>query len=906
MQIKHTRQYEFIRHKIAYPDFFGRQFDALAGGAGGKRGVAMAGREESRRKRNRRRIWWAAVGALLFFAAGLGVFLLAGRLRDEAAGFAHRSLERALDQVAGSLNGVFLKDEQILEQWAEILAAQPDQAEECIRQVKKGRGLLSLAYVEAGHSRGVTCRGEPFCPGERRFGLKQPRGRAQVSESYVNYAGIWSYCLRLPVERDGRTLGTLYGEFSYRSYRDIVPQNFYEGDGLLYLMDVTSRRFVLLPQNRKGNRGGSRNLEVFFACNRVEEEVAGQVDRALEQGRELMLRLEVEGQPSFMYFWPVDGGSFYLLGYVPEDSVHQISDLVNFSILLITGVLALVFLLAAGGYAAYTYKSAQAGRDRAKERELHMRQLQEALASARSANQAKSAFLANMSHDIRTPMNAIIGFSTLLARNPANEEKVREYTRKITASGRHLLSLINDVLDMSKIESGKMTLNTGEFELADLVGSVDAVIRPQAQAKGQSLEVEVANLRCETLLGDETRISQVLLNLLSNAVKYTQEGGHIWLRILGQEQHSPQFQNLLISVRDDGCGMTPEFCRSIFDAFSRAENSVTNKVQGTGLGMAITKSIVEMMGGSIQVESRPGKGSEFTVRLELRIPDQRADQSFWEHHGVGSVLAVDDDPDLCETVSAMMEGTGVEVRTVLGGPAALEAAEGRPFDAVLLDWKMPGMSGLEAARALRGILPESSLLFILTSYDWSEIEESARAAGIDGFLPKPFFVANFKEQIIEVRAKRGQAEAEARQREKERREAGALRGRSFLMAEDNALNAEILGELLAMQGARCRLVENGRLAVEAFQAEPPGTFDAVLMDVQMPVMNGYQATQAIRSLDRADGKTIPIIAMTANAFVEDVNAAMSAGMSAHIAKPVDAELLSRTLRELLGLDEAAG
>ncbi|MCI8622477.1 MAG: response regulator [Provencibacterium sp.] len=602
-----------------------------------------------------------------------------------------------------------------------------------------------------------------------------------------------------------------------------------------------------------------------------------------------------------MYFWPTKEGKHYLVGFVPEDSITRVSNSVALTVHLLVGMLFLIFASLVSFYALYRWYTGRIETERAREQEEHTQRLQDALASAESANQSKSTFLSNMSHDIRTPMNAIIGFSTLLMRDAENPQKVREYTRKVSASSQHLLSLINDVLDMSKIESGKMVLNINEFELADIIMAVDTVIRPQAAAKKQTLDISVTGLQHEHLLGDETRINQILINLLSNAVKYTQEGGHIEFRIQGlgasAGQTSDKFQGLKIIVKDNGYGMKPEFCERIFDAFSRAENSTTNKVQGTGLGMAITKNTVEMMGGTIHVESEYGKGSTFTVRLELRIPETGTDTAFWKSHGISTILVVDDEEEICESIAALMADSGVKVESFLSGEEALLHLEKNRYDIILLDWKMPGMDGAETAERIHQILSERVPILVLTAYDWMDIEEEARQAGIDGFLQKPFFVANFKAKLEEVQAKCSGGSLPSSQ------PPDALTGKYFLVAEDNELNAEILSELLEMQEATCRIVENGQLAVEEFQKAPAGTYDAILMDVQMPVMDGYTAARNIRGMSesRPDAGTIPILAMTANAFTEDVTAALNAGMNAHVAKPINISLLNETLTSVINL-----
>ncbi len=565
-------------------------------------------------------------------------------------------------------------------------------------------------------------------------------------------------------------------------------------------------------------------------------------------------------------------------------------------IVVIQAVIAVVCLAVAAVSIAYARSQRRICKNRTdqlKEQEEKVRQMEDALASAESANHAKSMFLSNMSHDIRTPMNAIIGFSALLMRDADNPVKVREYTRKVTASSHHLLSLINDVLDISKIESGKMVLNISEFELADTVSAVDTVIRPQTNARKQTFDVYVSGLQHEQLIGDETRINQMLINLLSNAVKYTQEGGHIELRVTGEEQASRNFQRLSIVVKDNGYGMTPEYCEKIFDAFTRADNSTTRKVQGTGLGMAITKNIVEMMDGSIQVESEVGKGSAFTVRLDLRIPDESADTKFWENYGISRILVVDDELEVCENIINLMADTGVHIDYTLQGAQAVEMvlqakAEQRHYDVILVDWKMPEMDGLETTQKIRAIIPQDVPVLVLTAYEWTEIEQPAAKAGISAFLPKPFFVANFRERLMQLQADR-------RKGQEVEQDENVLAGRHFLVAEDVELNAEILNEILAMQEVTCKVVENGQQAVEEFVRVRPGLYDAILMDVQMPVMNGYDATRQIRLLRRPDAALIPIIAMTANAFTEDVKEALDAGMNAHVAKPVDPQQLSGTL-----------
>ncbi len=530
---------------------------------------------------------------------------------------------------------------------------------------------------------------------------------------------------------------------------------------------------------------------------------------------------------------------------------------------------------------------------------------EQAFQIAEEANRAKSAFLSNMSHDIRTPMNAIVGFAALLARDAENPEKVREYTRKITASSQHLLGLINDVLDISKIEAGKTVLNLSDENMVDLIENIDAIIRPQMKTKRHTFEVYTRDIRHEHVVMDKLRLNQILLNLLSNAVKYTPEGGHVSLTVQELPQFAKQLAHYRFIVTDNGYGMSPEYQQKIFHAFTREEDSVTNKIQGTGLGMAITKNLLDLMGGKITVDSEKGRGSTFTVDLELHISEHEVDRDFWQKNGIARLLAADDEEVICQNIQMAMEDTGVAVDYVLDGAPAVERVkraqeEGRPYHIVLLDWKMPGMDGVAAARQIRREIPEGGPIIILTSYDWPEVEEEAREAGVDAFMPKPFFLTSFRQKVDGALHHSPEREAENGEQQ------SLLQGMHILVAEDNEINAEILGELLDMAGATCDICENGQMVTEAFSLSSPEQYQLILMDVQMPVMNGYEATRAIRDLGHPMALTIPIIAMTANAFAEDIRDALEAGMNAHVAKPIDMAVLEQTVAAVLEAQRGKG
>ncbi len=538
--------------------------------------------------------------------------------------------------------------------------------------------------------------------------------------------------------------------------------------------------------------------------------------------------------------------------------------------------------------------------DRTKERQISQK-LQQALDIAQGANEAKSNFLANMSHDMRTPMNAIIGYTTLLEKDADQPCKVKEYTQKIMSSSYHLLGLINDVLDMGKIESGRTALKLSEFNLAALLEEINTVMLPQARAKKQKFSIRTYGLYQELFIGDRVRIQQILMNLLSNAVKYTPEEGEIELHIYNRNQTSHNYARLRFEVRDTGIGISSEFKDMIFDPFTREANTTLSGIQGTGLGMAITKNLVDLMGGTIFVESTQGAGSTFTVDLELRISKQMEGSDFWKRHGVYSMLVVDGEEDVCVNIQNLMAGTSVYVQYALDGYTALKMIEKKmlqnnAYSLILLAWKLPEMDGVETARRIREKIGNRIPVFVLTEYDWSEVEEEARQAGVNAFLQKPFFISNFRQVVEQLH---NGEEYDDENKKKDQRKRKSLSDLNFLIAEDNLINAEIITELLRLEGARCDLAENGKKALEMFEKSSDGYYDVILMDIQMPVMDGYDAAKEIRKCRHPDAKTIPIAAMTANAFAEDVQKSLAAGMNVHISKPVNMDVLRSAVLKLV-------
>ena len=519
---------------------------------------------------------------------------------------------------------------------------------------------------------------------------------------------------------------------------------------------------------------------------------------------------------------------------------------------------------------------------------------EQALQIAEAANQAKSAFLGSVSHDIRTPMNAIIGFTTLLKGEADNPAMVEEYAGRIETASQHLLSLINDVLDINKIESGNATLNLVEMDLAEIIDEINAIIRPQAKAKEQTFDIFVSPLKYELLQGDKLRINQILINLLSNSVKYTPAGGRIQMRVEELPQLMKTFSRIRFTVSDNGMGMSEDYLKVIFDPFTREETEATYEIQGTGLGMAITKSLVDLMGGTINVTSKLGEGSTFTVELDLRIQERESDLQFWKGCGLTRMLVADDEEESCQSIVRLMSETGVEVDYATGGEGAFDMLcsarqAGRPYDLILLDWKMPHLTGLETAWLIREKYSKKIPILLLTAYDWSEIEEDAQEIGIRYFMPKPFFMSTFKNAVERIMG----------ELKKKEEHSDVVRGKHILVVDDIEVNRIILVKILSTLGATCDTAGNGQEAVDRFEASQPGDYDLIMMDVQMPVLNGYGATRAIRASSHPSAKEIPIIAMTANAFVDDVRDAIESGMDAHIAKPVQIDNLKSIIQQVL-------
>ena len=525
--------------------------------------------------------------------------------------------------------------------------------------------------------------------------------------------------------------------------------------------------------------------------------------------------------------------------------------------------------------------------------------LSDAVAAAETANRAKSTFLSNMSHDIRTPMNAIIGFTTLALSNIDDKERVKDYLAKTLASSNHLLSLINDVLDMSRIESGKIHLEEVEVNLSDVLHDLKTIVSGQIYAKQLELYMDAMDVTDEDVYCDKTRLNQILLNLLSNAIKFTPAGGTVSVRVrqlAGKVHGCGQYE---FRIKDNGIGMSEEFAKKIFEPFERERTSTVSRIQGTGLGMAITKNIVDMMGGTIEVQTAQGKGSEFIICLPMRTQDEhRPVEKITELEGL-KALVVDDDFNTCDSVTKMLVKVGMRAEWTLSGKEAVLRARqsiemSDVYHAYIIDWRLPDMNGIEVTRQIRSLHDDTPII-ILTAYDWADIEEEARAAGVTAFCEKPLFLSELRETLMSAL---GQKLTDASQ-ELLPEEDADFKDRHILLVEDNELNREIAQEILREYGFRVDTAENGAVAVEKVRTAAPGSYDLVLMDVQMPVMDGYTATRQIRALEDPALAGIPILAMTANAFDEDRRNAMESGMNGFLSKPIVIGDLVQELHKIL-------
>ncbi len=613
------------------------------------------------------------------------------------------------------------------------------------------------------------------------------------------------------------------------------------------------------------------------------EDYIAEIKAAMEAGTDYSSIAMIDGERRHMYCSALPNSVWYLVTFMPYGALNESVETLGTRSLGAAATACAVILAALLVMFLWYFRMNRA----------QMAELEEARKAAEKANRSKSEFLSNMSHDIRTPMNAIVGMTAIATAHIDDPQQVRSCLKKITLSSRHLLGLINDVLDMSKIESGKMSLNVELVSLRELMDSIVSIVQPQVKAKQQRFNISIFDITSENVHCDSVRLNQVMLNLLSNAIKYTPEGGSIELAL--HEEPSPKGDShvrICIYVKDTGIGMSEEYRDHIFESFSREDNRRVHRIEGTGLGMAITKYIVDAMGGEITVDSQQGVGTEFHVTLDLERAEEQTEDMILPDW---TMLVVDDDRQLCESTVDSLRSIGIRAEWVLDGESAVRMVTQhhkahRDYHVILLDWKLPDMDGIQTARELRRQLGDDVPILLISAYDWTEIEEEARAAGISGFLMKPLFRSTL---YYGLRPYVDDAEIPPA---KEESEPEKLTGKRILVAEDNELNWEIAYELLQELGPELEWAENGQACVDMFRNSAPGYYDAILMDIRMPVMNGYEATDAIRAMDRPDA-SLPIIAMTADAYSDDIQRCLDHGMNAHVSKPIDLKEVARLLRK---------
>ena len=606
---------------------------------------------------------------------------------------------------------------------------------------------------------------------------------------------------------------------------------------------------------------------------------------ALKKHEEYTAILEVNGEERQIYGISLPYSEWYLVSVMPytilDKAINNLGSQRIFMTLLSCASVLIILTVIFLRYFSITRSQ--------------MNELEKARQAALEANKAKSEFLANMSHDIRTPMNAIVGMTAIAAAHIDDRKQVENCLRKITLSSKHLLGLINDVLDMSKIESGKLTLTTEQISLKEVVEGIVNIMQPQVKTKKQTFDIHVENILTENVWCDGVRLNQVLLNLLSNATKYTPEGGSIHLSLF--EENSPKgerYVRIYIKVKDNGIGMSPDFLKRIYESYSRADGARIHKTEGAGLGMAITKYIVDAMEGTIDIQSEPDKGTEFLLTFDF---EKAAAMNMDMVLPSWNMLVVDDDELLCRTAMDALKSIGIKAEWTLSGEKAIELVNEHhkrreDYQIILLDWKLPGMNGIQVAKEIRHNLGDEVPILLISAYDWSEFESEAREAGISGFISKPLFKSTLYyalRQYMGTETENGQTLNPNID----------LSGRRILIAEDNEINWEVANELLSDLGVELDWAEDGQICLDKFQKSPEGYYDAVLMDIRMPHMTGYEATKMIRGLNHPDALSIPIIAMSADAFSDDIQHCLECGMNGHIAKPIDIMEVSRLLKRFL-------
>ena len=726
------------------------------------------------------------------------------------------------------------------------------------------------------------------------FAKEAPLGEHLSNREYGLSTGAPVLRHYVPIIQDGQTAALLYGVTRLDTLQQSLNiDNIYNASASIYIIDTKSGDFILDTWH-----DGLGNISDFSSAKSPRKTKGSLTwDEYTEDLLSLGTNYVIFRSPNtddweYMYYSPADINQWSIAVSIPEKEAFASVFAVQRVCFWLGLLMAIVIVL----YYWWVSRNAKQAMNMAVEQAV----LAEKLQKAEAADRAKSTFLSNMSHDIRTPMNAIIGFATLAQANLDNRERMQEYLKKILSSSNHLLSLINDILDMSRIESGKLNIEEKECSISDIFRDMRNIIQTQMHSKQLNFFMDTVDVIDENIYCDKLHVNQVLLNLLSNAIKFTPSGGTVALTIRQKPRAPKGYGSYEIRVKDTGIGMSREFSKHIFEPFERERTSTASGIQGTGLGMAITKNIIDTMGGTIELKTEQGKGTEFIINLDFRLQEEPQHIEVIEELQGLHALVVDDSFSTCDSVTRMLRQIGMRSEWVLHGKEAVLHAKqayelGDEYHAYIIDWFLPDLGGLEVVRQIRAIVGDSAPIIIVTAYDWTSFEDEAREAGVTAFCNKPIFLSELRDILIAATSDNLQTQEYNPVPDL----ADHLKGARLLLTEDNELNREIAEELLSDSGFVVETAEDGNIAVEKVKNSEPGYYSLILMDIQMPQMNGYDATKAIRSLENPELANIPIVAMTANAFEEDRKRALECGMNAHIAKPIDVEKLLELLTNIL-------
>ena len=859
--------------------------------------------EESRRQRKalRKNKSLRATGIVIAIIVGLlliAYFRITASIRERSLGRMEEGVNTVIEEVTSKL----MRDSRLLNAMADTISRADNfdreatlsvmMANEPLLETMKVRVLLADDQVLLPDGSVIDAASENLS-----FAEEAALGE-HISDRVSTVDGRDILRHFVPIMQDGRTAAVLYGVTDLDSLPDSLNiDNIYNASASVYVIDTRSGQFIM--DTWHDHLGNIKDYSAAVSPRKTKGDQTWDAYTAdmMNQGTGyVVFRTPNTDGWEYMYYAPAGINAWEIAVSVPEREAFASVFAVQRICLVLGILLAVVIVLYYGTVSRSAKETMRQAVDQAV--------LTEKLQKAEAADRAKSAFLSNMSHDIRTPMNAIIGFTTLAQTNLDNREKVQEYLKKILASSNHMLSLINDILDMSRIESGKLNIEEKECSLSDIFRDMRDIIQTQMHAKQLDFYMDAVDVIDEDIYCDKLHVNQVLLNLLSNAIKFTPPGGTVALTIRQKSRAPKGYGSYEIRVKDTGIGMSEEFTRHIFEPFERERNTTASGIQGTGLGMAIAKNIIDAMGGTIELHSEPGKGTEFIINLDFRLQTEpKKEGSVAALQGMRA-LVVDDSYTTCDSITKMLMQIGMRPEWVLHGKEAVLHARqayelGDEYYAYIVDWFLPDLNGLEVVRQIRGIVGDSTPIIVVTAYDWSPFEEEARAAGVTAFCNKPIFLSDLRDVLIAAGNDSLRAQEMTDRAQEKHDLAQRLKGTRLLLTEDNELNREIAVELLTEKGFVVDTAEDGTVAVEKVKNAEPGYYALVLMDIQMPKMNGYDATRAIRALEDPARAGIPIVAMTANAFDEDRKKALESGMNAHVAKPIDVDQLMTVLEEIL-------